>query len=83
MCNFIFLEELTEPLQHLPSIFVIHLPNQYVTIVVDGEKYYFYDSLLPKSKVRVPRMVNSVTTIVTPYAISFVRSENLQTLTIP
>jgi hypothetical protein len=58
--NFIFLEELTEPLQHLPSIFVLHLPNHYVTLVVDGEKYYFYDSLLPKSKVKVPGMVNKI-----------------------
>jgi hypothetical protein len=54
------LEELTEPLQHLPSIFVIHLPNHYVTLVVDGEKYYFYDSLLPTSEVKVPGMVNKI-----------------------
>jgi Ulp1 family protease len=60
VCNFIFLEELTEPLQHLPSIFVIHLPNHYVTLVADGEKYYFHDSLLPKPKVKVPGMVNKI-----------------------
>ena len=36
--NFIFLEKLTKPLQHLPSIFVIYLPNHYVTLVVDGGK---------------------------------------------
>ena len=35
--NFIFLKSLTEPLQHLHCIFVIYLPNHYVTIVVDGE----------------------------------------------
>ena len=35
------------------SIFVIYLPGHYVTLIVDGEKYYFYDSLEPKSKVRV------------------------------
>jgi hypothetical protein len=54
VCNFIFLEELTGPLQQIPYIFIIHQPNHYVTLVVNGEKYYFYDSLLPKSKVRVP-----------------------------
>jgi hypothetical protein len=58
--NFIFLEELNEPLQHLPSIFVIYLPNHFVTLVVDGENYYFYDSLEPKSKVRVPGVVNKI-----------------------
>jgi len=52
--NFIFLEELTELLQHLPSILFIYLPNHYVTLVVDGENYYFYDSLEPKYKVIVP-----------------------------
>ena len=60
--NFIFLEELNEPLQHLPSIFVIYLPNHFVTLVVDGENYYFYDSLEPKSKVRVPGIVNKIHT---------------------
>ena len=49
--NFIFLEEMTGPLQHLPYIFVIYLLNHYVTLVVDGANYCFYDSLEPKSKV--------------------------------
>jgi len=58
--NFIFLEEVTEALHHLPSISVLHLPNHYVTLVVDGEKYYFHDSLLPKLKVKVLGMVNKI-----------------------
>ena len=37
--NFIFLEELTETLEHPTSIFVIYLPGHYVTLIVDGEKY--------------------------------------------
>jgi hypothetical protein len=60
VCNFIFLEELTQPLQYLPSIFVIYLPNHYVTLVVDGEKYYFYDSLFPPSETKIPGMVTKI-----------------------
>ena len=56
--NFIFLEELTEPLQHPTSVFLIHTSSHFVTLVVDREKYYFYDSL--KRNPYVPKVVKKI-----------------------
>ena len=45
--NSIFEENLTEPLQHPTSVYLIHneIQKHFVTLVVDRKKFYFYDSL--------------------------------------
>jgi Ulp1 family protease len=49
-----------EPLQYPTSIYLICAPKHYVTLAVDRQTYYFYDSLKTKAKLRVPVIVNKI-----------------------